>query len=79
MICQYLKFTTKRELTNMAKIILILALYLTACAPQNLSTNSNKAYQKITGLKTPESVVQSKDGRNFISENGEYCSFFWSL
>ncbi len=56
----------------MAKIILILALYLTACAPPNLSTNSNKAYQKITGLKTPESVVQAKDGRIFISEIAEF-------
>lgn len=59
-------------MTHMAKIILILALYLTACAPQNLSTSHNKAYQKITGLKTPESVVQAKDGRIFISEIAEF-------
>jgi gluconolactonase len=59
-------------MTHMAKIILILALYLTACAPQNLSTSHNKTYQKITGLKTPESVVQAKDGRIFISEIAEF-------
>lgn len=28
--------------------------------------------QKMTGLKTPESVVQAKDGRIFISEIGEF-------
>ena len=28
--------------------------------------------QKITGLKTPESVVQAKDGRIFVSEIGEF-------
>lgn len=56
----------------MVKIVLVLALYLTACAAQNLSTNTNKAHQKITGLKTPESVVQAKDGRIFISEIAEF-------
>ncbi len=28
--------------------------------------------QKVTGLKTPESVVQAKDGRIFVSEIGEF-------
>lgn len=33
---------------------------------------SSLAKQKITGLKTPESAVQAKDGRIFISEIGEF-------
>ena len=37
-------------------------------APQNASIER----QKITGLKTPESVVQAKDGRIFVSEIGEF-------
>jgi sugar lactone lactonase YvrE len=43
------------------------------CANQPETTkNVNTPLQKITGLKTPESVVQAKDGRIFISEIGEF-------
>ena len=49
----------------------ILALAATGCA-ENVTTKNvgsvRAAMQKITGLKTPESVVQAKDGRIFISE-----------
>ena len=40
------------------------------CANEAKNT-SNTPRQKITGLKTPESVVQAKDGRIFISEINE--------
>lgn len=41
------------------------------CANQAQDTQV-VAKQKITGLKTPESVVQAKDGRIFVSEIGEF-------
>ncbi len=44
--------------------------FVTAC-----SGNAQKPAvdrQKISGLKTPESVVQAKDGRIFVSEIGEF-------
>ena len=51
----------------MKKTLLALALLqaLTAFAKEPLPT-------KITGLKTPESVVQAKDGSIYISEIGEF-------
>jgi gluconolactonase len=53
--------------------ILIVALAQSSCASKvNDAKPSNFAKQKITGLKTPESVVQAKDGRIFISEIGEF-------
>jgi gluconolactonase len=54
-------------------VILMAALIASGCANQ-AETEKNVAtpLQKITGLKTPESVVQAKDGRIFISEIGEF-------
>ncbi|MDP3088691.1 MAG: SMP-30/gluconolactonase/LRE family protein [Methylotenera sp.] len=46
--------------------VLFMALVSTSCAK---SIKSNQlVMQKVTGLKTPESVVQDKDGRIFVSE-----------
>ncbi len=58
----------------MKKLIFVIATVLASgCANQPESTkNVNTPLQKITGLKTPESVVQAKDGRIFISEIGEF-------
>jgi gluconolactonase len=56
MLNQYIKLSS----------IFFISLFLMACksnSPLMLYTP-----QKITGLKTPESVVQAKDGRIFISE-----------
>jgi sugar lactone lactonase YvrE len=58
----------------MKKLILIIATVLASgCANQpETAKTANTPLQKITGLKTPESVVQAKDGRIFISEIGEF-------
>lgn len=45
-------------------------LFLAAC--QSTAQNALNNPQKITGLKTPESVVQAKDGRIFVSEIAEF-------
>ncbi|HQS37635.1 MAG: gluconolaconase [Methylotenera sp. 24-45-7] len=45
-------------------------LFLAAC--QSTAQTALNNPQKITGLKTPESVVQAKDGRIFVSEIGEF-------
>ena len=45
------------------------AFMLLGCQGTTTSTLSNP--QKITGLKTPESVVQAKDGRIYVSEINE--------
>ena len=45
------------------------AFMLIGCQGTTTSTLSNP--QKITGLKTPESVVQAKDGRIYVSEINE--------
>jgi sugar lactone lactonase YvrE len=45
---------------------LFIALTVAACA-KSIKANQ-QVMQKITGLKTPESVVQAKDGRIFVSE-----------
>jgi sugar lactone lactonase YvrE len=56
----------------MKKIILILtATIFTASCANKFSTTQETA-QKVTGLKTPESAVQAKDGRIFISEIGGF-------
>ncbi len=47
------------------------SLISVGCATQT-KDSLNTPRQKITGLKTPESVVQAKDGRIFISEIGEF-------
>jgi gluconolactonase len=61
----------------MYKIALVIVVSLSvvlmgACAKQNINASEAYAHQKITGLKTPESVVQAKDGRIFISEIAEF-------
>ena len=58
----------------MKKLIFVIATVLASgCANQaETAKNANTPLQKITGLKTPESVVQAKDGRIFISEIGEF-------
>ncbi len=58
----------------MKKLIFVIAAVLASgCANQpDSAKNVNTPLQKITGLKTPESVVQAKDGRIFISEIGGF-------
>ncbi len=58
----------------MKKLIFIIATVLASGCVNQVGTakNANTPLQKITGLKTPESVVQAKDGRIFISEIGEF-------
>ena len=56
-------------------ILFVIALLTAACTNQvgdTKSVSTNTVRQKVTGLKTPESVVQAKDGRIFISEIGEF-------
>ena len=50
-------------------IISAIAL-LSAC--QSAANSATYIPQKVTGLKTPESAVQAKDGRIFVSEIGEF-------
>lgn len=45
--------------------VLLVALMITACAS---GMKNAGAMQKVTGLKTPESVVQAKDGKIYVSE-----------
>ncbi len=47
-----------------------LATFMVACA--NDAKVNQIGLQKITGLKTPESVVQAKDGRIYVSEISEF-------
>lgn len=51
-------------------VLMMIAAISAACskAPENVQP----AREKITGLKTPESVVQAKDGRIFVSEINEF-------
>lgn len=55
--------------------VLVLAFASVGCA-KGVNTedvkNNQVAMQKITGLRTPESAVQAKDGRIFVSEIGEF-------
>jgi gluconolactonase len=59
----------------MKKLILVFAvatsLISVGCANEARVTQA-VAKQKITGLKTPESVVQAKDGNIYISEIGDF-------
>jgi gluconolactonase len=52
----------------MKKVIFVIAALVCGCTNQQNSAPAPNIVQKITGLKTPESVVQAKDGRIFISE-----------
>ena len=56
-------------------MLFIVALVATACTNKGgdaQSASTSPAKQKVTGLKTPESVVQAKNGRIFVSEIGEF-------
>ncbi len=56
---------------NHLKCILLLSATLTlGCQSAEKSLSYHP--QKVTGLKTPESVVQAKDGRIFVSEINEF-------
>lgn len=56
---------------NHLKCILLLSAALTlGCQSAEKSLSYHP--QKVTGLKTPESVVQAKDGRIFVSEINEF-------
>jgi hypothetical protein len=46
----------------------VAALLPIGCAHQGSSTANNRVMQKITGLKMPESVVQAKNGKIYVSE-----------
>ncbi len=59
----------------MKKLFLLLfaVIFSASCAKQpDTAKKASAPLQKITGLKMPESVVQTKDGRIFISEIGEF-------
>ncbi len=49
---------------------LLAALWMLGCQSTQESAMTNP--QKITGLKTPESVVQARDGRIYVSEINEF-------
>ena len=54
-------------------ILLTAAALTTSCVNRlNNAQTAPVAKQKMTGLKTPESAVQAKDGRIFVSEIGEF-------
>lgn len=59
----------KNKYVHYAAIATISALILGCQAPIKPMLYQ---HQKVTGLKMPESVVQAKDGRIFISEIGEF-------
>ena len=50
--------------------LLVLAMPLLAC--KSTATPITYVPQKVTGLKTPESAIQAKDGRIFVSEINEF-------
>lgn len=56
--------------------VLMMALASTGCAKDLKSSkeagSSQAVMQKITGLKTPESVVQAKNGKIYVSEINEF-------
>jgi sugar lactone lactonase YvrE len=51
-------------------IVFVLSALIFGC--QSATTPIAQVPQKITGLKTPESAVQAKDGRIFVSEIGGF-------
>ena len=54
------------------KISSLIATNALLLACQSTATSLTYVPQKVTGLKTPESAVQTKDGRIFVSEIGEF-------
>lgn len=59
-------------LRNSMQIGLLLASAVLVLGCQNSASLTPKQPQKVTGLKTPESVVQAKDGRIYVSEINEF-------
>jgi len=51
-------------------MVFVLSSLIFGC--QSTTTPITQVPQKITGLKTPESAVQAKDGRIFVSEIGGF-------
>ncbi len=54
------------------KFILIFAVLFAAACTNQMNAAPTLNPQKVTGLKTPESAVQAKDGRIFVSEIGGF-------
>ena len=59
-------------LKNSTQIGLLLASTFLVLGCQSSASLTLKNPQKITGLKTPESAVQAKDGRIYVSEINEF-------
>lgn len=56
-------------------IALVLCVFLASCTEKTTTettTLETMTHTKITGLKTPESVVQAKDGKIYVSEINEF-------
>lgn len=69
-----LNLLTTRSLTS-CLYGAIIAIGLTSCTEQAATQSETSAptvFSKITGLKTPESVVQAKDGKIYVSEINEF-------
>jgi gluconolactonase len=68
--------TLKKELIMKKRILITAIAAALSCTACTTNVKSAQSYtvpmQKITGLKTPESAVQAKDGRIFVSEIGEF-------
>ena len=62
MLKQYIKLSA----------LVMAGILMAGCQSTKAITTMSYATKKITGLKTPESVVQAKDGRIFISEINEF-------
>jgi sugar lactone lactonase YvrE len=71
-IINVVKFTVRVEMLKKyikLSVLVIVGALVVGCQSTKPMTYTSK---KITGLKTPESVVQAKDGRIFISEINEF-------
>ncbi len=68
------RICTKQPLLKVTLLSAVLLAVLGAGCAKEVKAPQQAAVerQKITGLKTPESVVQAKDGRIFVSEIGEF-------
>ncbi|ACT47583.1 SMP-30/gluconolactonase/LRE family protein [Methylotenera mobilis] len=62
MLKQYIKLSA----------LVMAGILMAGCQSTKAITTMSYTTKKITGLKTPESVVQAKDGRIFISEINEF-------
>ena len=63
-----------QTITRSLKVTLlsVIATSLIGCADKEAATPAAVELTKITGLKTPESVVQAKDGKIYVSEINEF-------